>query len=252
MFTMSPRWFFSSAELNKYLKIAIRKWDTRTVGAQMESYMVAGGNITCEYNVYKLSLVDFVSSCAPHFQNESHMAEKQDKRPTFNPTRYGAYLCEIWSTLRVSHKTLTAKITGNPKVKMSYVNFHDDIIERYHINIVGWLPTLRFVNTSSMSDSLPPLQGLCNALKNGTCKFVRLSAVEVKAQRAQIEKDRATGKVPPRKTRKQRKDAGVPQTNRRDTSDSDDPLSNEPGDEASHHNRSGGPSRSSQKHQRTD
>jgi hypothetical protein len=46
-YALTPRWYFTSADLEKFLEIAVRgRWDTNRIGAQMEAYAVAGGSVT--------------------------------------------------------------------------------------------------------------------------------------------------------------------------------------------------------------
>ncbi|KAI0684584.1 hypothetical protein BC835DRAFT_1254788, partial [Cytidiella melzeri] len=99
-------------------------------------------------------------------------------------------------------------ITGDSNIKMSYTKFHELIVERHKVDIQGWPAELKFVNPSELSDKMAPLQNLFDALTNGACKFIKLSANEVKAWRDRLAADVAAGKVAPRKPRKQRKDAG--------------------------------------------
>lgn len=92
---------------------------------------------------------------------------------------------------------------------MNYVNFEDQIVQRFGIDLIGWPGNVKFVNPSEMSDSIAPLQELSAALSDGTCKFVTLSLAEQNARRERIAADEAAGRTAPRKPRKQRKDAGV-------------------------------------------
>ncbi|KAI0697794.1 hypothetical protein BC835DRAFT_1413472 [Cytidiella melzeri] len=179
VFAMDPRWFFTSTELEKYLEIAVRKWDTPKIGAQMEAYAVAGGSVT-------------------------GMLQTSKMKATWLKTR-----------IRDKVSALLVEITGKETVKMNYVSFQEAIVERFHIILEGWPPGIPFVNPSELSDTLPPLQSIDDALTNGACKFVRISEAQVQARRERIAADVASGKMAPRKARKPRKDAGVARGSRK-------------------------------------
>lgn len=97
-------------------------------------------------------------------------------------------------------------ITGNPKALMHYARYDEEIVQRYGIELQGWTYE-QLVNPSTLSLSLPPLKELHDALVNGTCLFVKLSAAEKKAREAEYMAKIASGEVVSRK-RKQRSDAG--------------------------------------------
>jgi hypothetical protein len=101
---------------------------------------------------------------------------------------------------------MVVEITGNPKAVMQYVNYEEDIVIRYGVVLEGWTHE-KFVNPSELSSALPPLQKLVEALKAGTCKFVKLSSAERKKREAERKKKLASGELQPRE-RKTRKDAG--------------------------------------------
>ena len=62
---------------------------------------------------------------------------------------------------------------------MQYLNYEEQIIIQYGIKLECWTyDTLK--NPSELSTSLPPLQALSNAIDNGTCKFIKMSATEKK------------------------------------------------------------------------
>ncbi|KAJ7460530.1 hypothetical protein B0H11DRAFT_1688903, partial [Mycena galericulata] len=77
---------------------------------------------------------------------------------------------------------------------MAYVNHQEDVIHRYGVELVGWTPE-KFCNPIELTTSLPVLRKLLNAIKDGTCKFVRLTAAEVKARKAKYEEDIAAGRI---------------------------------------------------------
>jgi hypothetical protein len=89
---------------------------------------------------------------------------------------------------------------------MQYVNYEEDIVQRYGIVLVGWTPE-RFVNPSELSTALGPLRTLLHAINTGECKFIKLSADERRARLAKYNDKIESGDVQPRE-RKKRKDAG--------------------------------------------
>jgi len=120
---------------------------------------------------------------------------------------------------------------------MHYTRYEEEIVQRYGIELQGWTyETL--VNPSTLSSSLPPLKVLHDALLAGTCKFVKLMAVERKAREAAYMAKIASGEVELCK-RKRRSDAGIRKKSKRAHKDNDandeendDDDGNE--DEASH------------------
>ena len=110
---------------------------------------------------------------------------------------------------------LAVEITGNPKAVMRYVNYEEEIVIRYGIKLEGWTYE-NFKNPSELSSSVPPLRALSEAIDNGTCKFVKLTAAEKKKFEQEFNAKVQTGEVILRK-RKIRKDAGKKKAKRRRT-----------------------------------
>jgi hypothetical protein len=75
------------------------------------------------------------------------------------------------------------------------------------VDIVGWTHD-KFENPRNLSNSLPPLCTFLDAIRGGTCKFVKLKSSEQKAREVQYQADIASGKIT-LKNRKIRSDAGV-------------------------------------------
>lgn len=90
---------------------------------------------------------------------------------------------------------------------MQYVNYEEDIVQRYGVVIEGWTFP-KFVNPSEMSTALEPLRKLHDALKSGTCQFVKLTSEERKKRTAEYRVKVASGEITAKK-RKPRKDIGV-------------------------------------------
>ena len=91
---------------------------------------------------------------------------------------------------------------------MCYIDYEEKIVQRYGIELVGWTYE-KFVNPSKLSTSLPGLQQLLNAINNGTCKFVKLTPLQLYEHRQALQKSISEGTVPAKKGRKPRKDRGT-------------------------------------------
>lgn len=111
--------------------------------------------------------------------------------------------------------TLTVDITGNPKAVMRYANYEEEIVIRYGIKLEGWTYD-KLKNPSDLSSSLAPLRALYDAIENGTCRFVKLTAAEKKKFELEFNAKVQSGEVTLRK-RKIRKDAGTKKAKRRRT-----------------------------------
>jgi len=90
---------------------------------------------------------------------------------------------------------------------MQYTRYEEDIVLRYGIVLEGWTYD-NFVNPSELSSSVQPLKALVDAIENGSCKFLKLTAVEKKEREAAYQAKITSGEVQVLK-RKQRKDAGM-------------------------------------------
>lgn len=115
----------------------------------------------------------------------------------------------------ISISTTTVEITGNPKAVMHYVNYEEQIVLRYGIQLRGWTYET-FKNPSELSSSLPPLRALFDAINNGTCKFVKLTAEEKKGFEKDYNVKVQSGEITTKK-RKRRTDAGTKKSKRRQT-----------------------------------
>lgn len=98
------------------------------------------------------------------------------------------------------------EITGDETALMQYVN-HDELTQKYGVELQGWTFE-KLVNPSLLSTSLPGLRRLLDAINDGNCKFVKLSPLEVKKRREELQKNQDEGLVPV-KTCKPRKDRGT-------------------------------------------
>ena len=91
---------------------------------------------------------------------------------------------------------------------MHYVDYEEKVVQRHGIELVGWTYE-KFVNPSELSTSLPGLQQLLDAINNGTCKFVKLTPLQLRERRQALQKNVSEGNVPAPKGRKPRKDRGT-------------------------------------------
>ena len=89
---------------------------------------------------------------------------------------------------------------------MQYVN-HDELIQKYGVELQGWTFE-KLVNPSLLSTALPGLHRLLGAINDGDCKFIKLSPLEVKKRREELQKKQDKG-IAPVKARKPRKDRGT-------------------------------------------
>ena len=92
------------------------------------------------------------------------------------------------------------------KAVMNYARYEEEIVQRYGIELRGWTYE-KIMNPSLFTSSLPPLMTLRDALVEGTCKFVKLTAAERKERETAYMEKVKSGEVEVRK-RKRRSDAG--------------------------------------------
>lgn len=119
--------------------------------------------------------------------------------------------------------TEQVEITGNPTAMMQYANYEEDIVQRYGIVLQGWTYE-KFVNPSELSTAIGPLRGLMDAINNGDCKFVKLTAEERRKRKATYKAKVDSGEVKARK-RKRRSDYGTKKKGKgKEVADDDDSL----------------------------
>ncbi|KAH9831717.1 uncharacterized protein C8Q71DRAFT_861410 [Rhodofomes roseus] len=171
----NPQWYFTNPHINIYLALAVRKgWDVENIGALAEAFAVAG----CDFMKFLRSAKDRADFLKAEIRD---LIQKQ-----------------------------IADLTGNPKVRMNYVNFERDFVVKFGIDVTGWTFD-KFINPSEMSTSLPPLQKLISALKDGSCRFHRLAEPERSRREEAYNRKVLAGEVEPRK---ERQDKGVPRGKR--------------------------------------
>ena len=83
---------------------------------------------------------------------------------------------------------------------MQYINYETDIVQKYGVILEGWThPT--WANPSELSTSVPPLQTLVLAIKNGTCKFRTLTKPELEQRQVEYAEKVASGEIAVKKKR---------------------------------------------------
>jgi hypothetical protein len=108
---------------------------------------------------------------------------------------------------------------------MEYLHHEESIVLRYGIELVGWTAD-KFVNPSELSSSLGVLTTLRDALKNGECKWVKLSRDDRRARQAKWDEGVAAGTIIPR-ARATRSDKGQPRKRKHTEVDNDIDADNE-------------------------
>ncbi|KAJ7733212.1 hypothetical protein DFH07DRAFT_780656 [Mycena maculata] len=188
-FHIQPQWFFTSHELEQYMPIATRwKWSTVEVGTKVEAFCVA----------------DAMSSCQDLLRTSKQKADF------------------LKAGIREGLTEKLIAITGNPNAQMAYVWYEEDVVQKHGVELVGWtFPQL--VNPSELSTSVSLLQELHDTIKNDTCKFVRLTAQQLRARKQKWEEDVAAGRIEVKHCTT-RKDKGVKCTLSTDNEDEEDNM----------------------------
>jgi hypothetical protein len=101
---------------------------------------------------------------------------------------------------------------------MNYANYDTAIVERYKVKLTGWTYE-KFVNPSHIG-TMAEICKLRDALKSGTCHWVRLNAEQALAHSNALQERRTNGETIGR-PRRQRSDKGKSRK-RKDVSDSED------------------------------
>jgi hypothetical protein len=95
-------------------------------------------------------------------------------------------------------------------VTMNYMNYETAVVERYSTKLVGWTyPTLASPTLVSPSEigTMEAIRKLRDALKCGSCKWVRLSKPELKDHVAAVDERKGNGEAVGKK-QKERSDKG--------------------------------------------
>lgn len=97
-------------------------------------------------------------------------------------------------------------ITSIPNLGMNYVNYKTSIVQKYHVQLVGWPSDIPFANPHQLT-TIATAKSLQSALAVSTCKWVVLSKRQQKEHADALEASAEGGQVVGRK-RKIRSDKG--------------------------------------------
>jgi len=106
----------------------------------------------------------------------------------------------------VTFSLSSAEATGQDGITVHWLRFEEKVLLQYGVDLIGYTYD-KVVNPSDLSSSIGPLQELLDALKNGSCKFIKLTNQQRKEQQAAYDAKVNTGEIQPQK-RKRRSDAG--------------------------------------------
>ncbi|KAJ7190069.1 hypothetical protein GGX14DRAFT_580167 [Mycena pura] len=158
-FYMGPQWYFTSDALQQYMPLAVRrKWDTGDVGTRLEAFALAD----CD---------------------TMNLLRSTQQKVAFLKG-------DIWDRVLAG----LMSITGKSDIRMDYIYHEESIVLKYGVELVGWTCE-RFVNPSELSSSVTVLTTLCDALRDGECKWVKLTPAERRSWKEKWDDDVAAGKV---------------------------------------------------------
>ncbi|EGO02596.1 hypothetical protein SERLA73DRAFT_150281 [Serpula lacrymans var. lacrymans S7.3] len=104
-----------------------------------------------------------------------------------------------------------AKVQGQvlrQTAKIDYENYETAIVALHGVKNVSWPANIPFINPSTIG-TVAEIRKICNAWQNGTCHWVKLTLLQLKSYKVELEAHQKAGKVT-RKKRKKRSDAGFP------------------------------------------
>ncbi|KAI0359108.1 hypothetical protein OH77DRAFT_1420667 [Trametes cingulata] len=173
-YNMKPRWWFSRAELEDYLRNTVRKFAPERIGILTEAFAISGG--------------EFISQ----------LKNSKEK------------IAYLKGEIRDLVQDGLAEITGDKDLRMSYIQFTRDIEIPYAVTMVGWAGKdpehpRPWVNPSQLTNDIEMLKELRNDLLSGECAFAHLTSQQHDATKEAYKKQCEAGDVP---QRKKRKDAG--------------------------------------------
>ena len=97
-------------------------------------------------------------------------------------------------------------ITNNVNLGMNYINYRTSIVQKHHVELLGWPVDIPFLNPHQIT-SVAIARKLQQALALGTCKWVAMTRQRRKDHAAALDLDLAGGKTVAKK-RKPRSDKG--------------------------------------------
>ncbi|KIY49668.1 hypothetical protein FISHEDRAFT_72307 [Fistulina hepatica ATCC 64428] len=189
-FEPKPFIYFSEEEIEKYMTMAVKKWDSPRVAALVQAFASAGCDVA---NLTKTS---------------------QEK------ARY--LKAEIVQRMN----SALVETTGKPDARMEYVHYHSRIVQGLSVVLEGW-PLDKLEQPSWLGNSLVLLRKVRDALKDGTCHFRKIDKVERDHLYCEWKLKVANGElVEP--TRKERVDKGISRGSRTlNAHDHDNPSDDE-------------------------
>lgn len=116
------------------------------------------------------------------------------------------------------------KITNDPLACMSYIQYVENIVNKYDVKLVGWTHQ-HFKSPSTLGSGIPELQKLYDALVDGSCGFERLTPVTKKRHLAEYAELVASGKRPgpqPRKKSSKKRKRALGGSESQDEDDEDE------------------------------
>jgi len=111
-------------------------------------------------------------------------------------------------------------IINIPNVGMNYVNYKTSIVQKYHVQLLGWPSDIPFVNPHQLT-TIAAARTLLNALTVSTCKWVAMSKRQRQDHSATLAADVEGGQAVGKK-RKVRSDKGKKRKRTPVDSDSND------------------------------
>ncbi|PPQ93525.1 hypothetical protein CVT25_005363 [Psilocybe cyanescens] len=112
---------------------------------------------------------------------------------------------------------MLTKITEDDSVLMHYINYEEKIVRSFGVELIGWTYD-KFVNPSKLSTSLPGLQKLLDAINSGSCRFIRLTPLQLTEHCQAHQQAIASGSIPVPRMHKPQNDRG---TKRKSVDESD-------------------------------
>ena len=97
-------------------------------------------------------------------------------------------------------------IINIPNVGMNYVNYKTSIVQKYHVQLLGWPSNIPFINPHQLT-TIAAARTLLNALTVSTCKWVAMSKRQRQEHAATLAADVEGGQVVGKK-QKVRSDKG--------------------------------------------
>ncbi|KIY53201.1 hypothetical protein FISHEDRAFT_69060 [Fistulina hepatica ATCC 64428] len=140
-FEPKPFIYFSEEEIEKYMTMAVKKWDSTRVAVLVQAFASAGCDVA---NLTKTS---------------------QEK------ARY------IKAEIVQRMNSALEETTGKPDARMEYVHYQSRIVQGLSVVLEGW-PLDKLEQPSRLGNSLVLLQKVRDALKDGSCHFRKINKEE--------------------------------------------------------------------------